>query len=108
MSGKQSPKEGSREWLEQLPRDERWVHTEVLAMYGDQVVNPSYEVAIYHLRYAVAEVKRLVGKVAKLEACADCGHVEAAHSKDGETDCNASGARLCKCTCVYFIPGGES
>jgi hypothetical protein len=68
VAAEQAPKEGSREWLEQLPRDERWAHTEVLAMYGEQVVNPSYDVALYHLRYAVAEVKRLTGKVAELES----------------------------------------
>jgi hypothetical protein len=62
------PKHGSREWLEQLPRDERWAHTEVLAIWGDTVVNPSYKVALYHLRYAVAEVKRLTDQVAELEA----------------------------------------
>ncbi|MEU9323276.1 hypothetical protein AB0D91_05590 [Streptomyces canus] len=66
----QSPKEGSREWLEQLPRDERWMHTEVLAMYGDQVVNPSDEVALYHLRYAVAEVKRLKAQLAEARTAA--------------------------------------
>jgi len=68
VNAEQPPKENSREWLEQLPHDERWPHTEVLAMYGDQVVNPSYDVALYHLRYAVAEVKHLTGKVAELES----------------------------------------
>jgi hypothetical protein len=47
-------------------------------------------------------------RIAELDLCADCGHVESAHSKDGETDCNASGARLCKCACSYFIPGGAA
>jgi hypothetical protein len=47
-------------------------------------------------------------RIAELDVCADCGHVESAHSKDGETDCNASGARLCKCACSYFIPGGAA
>ncbi|OUD03370.1 hypothetical protein [Streptomyces swartbergensis] len=40
--------------------------------------------------------------------CSDCGHVERAHSEDGETDCTASGARVRKCTCSFFIPGGGS
>lgn len=36
--------------------------------------------------------------------CADCGHVEAAHSEDGDRDCTASGARVTSCSCSYFIP----
>jgi len=47
-------------------------------------------------------------RIAELRLCADCGHGEEAHSKDGETDCNASGARVRKCTCSFFIPGGAS
>lgn len=57
------------------------------------------------------ELERLRSEVASLqvdvqapELCADCGHHEDAHSTNGETDCTASGARLLKCTCSYFIP----
>ena len=58
-----------------------------------------------------AELERLRARVAELEVavespelCADCGHMEDAHSNDGETDCTASGARLASCCCSYFIP----
>ncbi|MFE2563138.1 hypothetical protein [Streptomyces mirabilis] len=82
-TNQQAPKPNSREWLEQLPRDERWAHTEVLAQYGDMVVNPSYEVALYHLRYAVAEVKRLTGRIVELEAVyADARTQALAEAKD--------------------------
>jgi hypothetical protein len=70
VASEQAPKSGSREWLEQLPHDERWPHTEVLAIYGDQVVNPSYDVALYHLRYAVAEVQRLKAELAEARTAA--------------------------------------
>ena len=53
-------------------------------------------------------VTRIAAERDALTPCSDCGHIEAAHSKDGETDCNASGARLSKCTCVFFIPGGAA
>lgn len=61
------PEWGSKEWLESLPRDERWPHTEVVAIHGDRFVNPDYDVALYHLRYAVSEVKRLTAQMADLE-----------------------------------------
>jgi hypothetical protein len=58
-----------------------------------------------------AELERLRVEVASLqvaveapELCADCGHHEDAHSKDGESDCTASGARLLRCSCSFFIP----
>lgn len=63
---------GSKEWLEGLSFEERWPHTEVLAIYGDQVVNPSYDVALYHLRYAVAEVKRLKAELDESRGAAAC------------------------------------
>ncbi|MFF5643031.1 hypothetical protein [[Kitasatospora] papulosa] len=34
-------------------------HAEVLAMYGEQIVNPSYEAAITHLKFAVSRVREL-------------------------------------------------
>jgi hypothetical protein len=65
----------------------------------------------------MAEVGRLRARVAELEAqaaepelCADCGHIEAAHKpttdNPDEGGCDASGARICRCACAYFIPGG--
>lgn len=43
--------------------------------------------------------------MAAVPLCADCGHVEAAHKDDSdEGGCDASGARICRCTCCYFIP----
>ena len=53
-------------------------------------------------------VARIAAERDALAPCADCGHVEQAHSKDGETGCTASGARVRKCTCSFFIPGGGS
>lgn len=57
-----------------------------------------------------SELERLRTQVAMLqveveapELCADCGHLEGAHS-GGDVDCTASGARLLKCTCSFFIP----
>lgn len=78
--------------------DAYWGHfNDIQRQLGEQVITP--------LLHTVA---RIAAERDALAPCADCGHVEAAHSKDGETDCNASGARLCKCTCAYFIPGGAS
>jgi uncharacterized coiled-coil DUF342 family protein len=56
---------------------------------------------------AEAEVTRMT--LAEPELCSWCGHVEAAHSKDGSIDCNASGAEVAQrhqCPCTFFIPGG--
>ena len=58
-----------------------------------------------------ADVARLRGELAEVPVCGDCGHLESAHAGDGETSCNASGARLAKCTCAYYIdrtPGDSS
>lgn len=45
---------------------------------------------------------------AAVPLCDDCGHVEAAHKEPtddaDEGGCDASGARINQCTCVYFIP----
>lgn len=65
-----------------------------------------------------AEIGRWSARVAELEAqaaeepqvCADCGHTEAAHktvnNDPDEGGCDAFGARVFACCCVYFIPGG--
>ncbi|MFF2411809.1 hypothetical protein [Streptomyces sp. NPDC058092] len=50
---------GSTEWLANLPVDERMVHAEVLAKFGEQVINPSYEAALVHLKFAVSRVREL-------------------------------------------------
>jgi hypothetical protein len=58
---------------------------------------------------AEAEVTRMT--LAEPELCSWCGHVEAAHSKDGSIDCNASGAEVAQkhqCPCTFFIPGGAA
>jgi hypothetical protein len=65
---------------------------------GTKVFTPSYD--------AETAAKKQAARIADLEPCADCGHVERAHARDGETNCNASGARVLKCTCVFFIPRG--
>ncbi len=57
------------------------------------------ELELLRARVAVLEVA-----VEAPELCADCGHMEDAHSKHGETDCTASDARVTRCRCSYFIP----
>ncbi|GAA2199794.1 hypothetical protein [Streptomyces bangladeshensis] len=69
------------------------------------------EEAVAELRREHEESARLRARVAELtvaveapELCADCGHMEDAHSNDGDTNCTASGAQVTECICAYFIP----
>ncbi|NUS22731.1 MAG: hypothetical protein HOV92_00685 [Streptomyces sp.] len=73
-----------------------------LALDSAQLLqSPETAKELERLRVEVASLKVAVEAP---ELCADCGHQEDAHSVDGETDCMASGARLLKCSCSYFIP----
>jgi hypothetical protein len=69
------------------------------------------EASVAELRREHEENARLRERIATLEVavespelCADCGHMEDAHSKGGETDCTSSDARVFRCGCSYFIP----
>ncbi|MGW5430414.1 hypothetical protein ACWET9_24860 [Streptomyces sp. NPDC004059] len=78
---------------------------------GSQAADTLFGLGMLVAPGEAAELVRLRTRVAVLEVqvespelCADCGHLEDAHSKLGDTDCTASGARLLKCSCSYFIP----
>lgn len=76
--------------------DEYWgFFNDIQAALTQRVIDPLLEA-----------VARVAAERDALAPCADCGHVESAHSTDGETDCTASGARVRKCTCSFYIPGG--